>query len=150
MTTFTRGDFLSKRGVAVITDSLTFVGTGGVDPVVVDGLPIMVGPFITTVDGTQATKQNVPRIATSGLIQKWRPPKAGSVIGITGTFVTALLTGQHVTFTLVRGATANTTVVLNLTSGERSDSATYAKGAVPFTAGQLLGVQAEWAAMTTD
>jgi len=149
MTTFTRGDFLSKRGVAVITDSLTFVGTGGVDPAVVDGLPHVIS-YVTTMDGTQATAQNTSRLAVGSAVKSWRAPKAGSVIGITGTMGTVLATGEHVTFTLKRGATANTTVILNLTSGEKSDSATFAKGAVAFTAGQLLGVVAEWAALDTE
>ena len=153
-----RGDFIEHSGAAVVTDSLTFVGSGGIDTVnapikhgattiITHGLVTNVG-LGNSVDGKLAmlayhhtaagTDSSTPMHSLGATATHYGPmPKAGSVVGWNW-HVTAALTGtETIGLALQVGATASVVVVSGVTSAS-SGYASFAKDAVAFAAGKKL------------
>lgn len=160
-----RGDFLSKRGTQVITDSLTYTGTGGVD---VDSAAIksgtteiLNGTGLTNVelgDSVDGNRVAIPfKVAAitagdtgadlgeaglcgSATITDWVAPKAGSVIAISLNGNTDVETG-HVSAIAVVGATDTALIAELNTTDAAAATATAAKDANAFAAGKALSVK---------
>jgi hypothetical protein len=139
-----RGDFLSKRGAQVITDSLTYTGTGGVDGCSlgdnVDGQKILI-PFKEAITaGDTGNDLGDAGLCGSATCTKWAAPKAGSVVGLSIYAPTAVATG-HITATVYVGSTSTGFSVTLNTTVTHSAVATQAKDTDTFAAGKLLSVK---------
>ena len=157
-----RGDFCEKRGAAVITDSLTFVGSGGIDTVnapikhgattlithnlvtnaglgnSVDGKVVMLNYFHTAAGTDTAT----PMHSRGATLTHWGPmPRAGSIVGIAA-HITGALVGatDHITFAATVDGAASTVITLTCTATSVK-YAQFAKDLVAFAAGKTIGMQ---------
>jgi hypothetical protein len=167
MTNYTRGDYSGKRGVAVTTDSLTFIGTGGVDvkgggdiksgatslmnstgllTENVDGQIMALGPWTLQVaDTITGTVMSMNGATNPEMVV----PKAGSVVGATIFANTVLATDMHVSCTVFVGATATT---FTATLGVSGSDATYTnqdKDTDAFAAGKAITIKAYSDTMVT-
>jgi len=165
MASYTRGDFSGKRGTQVITDSLTFTGTGGVD---VDSAPLKSGTTTimnnTGMDNValgsavseqrmslHASKQIGATVTGSIIGQMWTPA-AGALIGLDMYLSTACTVG-HATVTVYIGATASTTFVYNVNTAAgdtRSDYTWKPGGDGSFAAGKRVSIQVNSDTVTTS
>lgn len=138
MTTFTRGDFSGKRGVAHITDNNTWIGDGGLNNVAL-------GATVSEQRMAIGFSKQVVDTLTGDVIGQFRAPAAGALIGMSFYARTVCSTG-HGTLTAYVGATASTTFVLDYStaggSGDtRSESTWVAAGGGNFAAGKRISVQ---------
>ena len=163
-----RGDFIEHSGAAVVTDSLTFVGSGGIDTVnapikhgattiinhnlvtnaglgnSVDGKVVMLS-YYHTCAGTDTATAMHSRGAT---LTHWgKMPRAGSIVGLSA-YVTATPVGGHATFSVVIGATASTVAKVRV-GATSTPYAQFAKDLVGFAAGKTIGLQFVCATLTT-
>ena len=166
MADYARGDYSGKRGTQVITDSLTFTGTGGVDvsnggdiksgttsmmnstglvTENVDGMVVAL-PFILTIDATSATGTKMKFAGSTNTYAV--PYKSGSVVGLGVSAHTAFGASRHATFTVYNGTTT-TGFAANLTATDQVTKVSQNKDTDAFSAGAKLNVLCEHASMTT-
>jgi hypothetical protein len=169
--THTRGDFLAKNGDTVITDSLTFCGSGGVDISAggdifngtttilntttldnvelgdsVDGHLMSIGPFHKQMADTIAA--TAAKLCGSTNTQ-FIATKPGSLRGLACSAATALGAG-HVTVTVYIGATASTNLVLKLGTGTQTTYTSLEKDTDTFAAGKAITVKMKCDNATTS
>ena len=150
MTDHVRGDLLSKRGTGVITNDMTFIGTGGLDPSVVDGQ--IIGPycFETTVNATTAAGVATKRTDHTTFVAHTMP-KNGSIVALALQSDQTFSTNQSCSALVKIGSTISTTCLVAMTSNAQSAYTTFAKGATGcvFSAGQQITVNFVHTSMTT-
>jgi len=159
-----RGDFIEKRGSAVVTDSLTYVGAGGVDvdsapiksgttaivnatgissvsidPATVDGVVHMYHFGGVTINATDAAVR-LPPLGESVTTLRYSLPKAGSVVHIAA-FGNTACTAGHATFTVWIGTTTTGFGATINTTASQVATATQAKDTDTFAAGKTLGIK---------
>jgi len=132
---FTRGDFLAKRGTAVITNDLTFVGDGGVNvaqaPIKsgtttlinttgglasqdVDGQKIFI-PFGQLNITTNLAATVIPPLGGNTTLTEVLMDRAGSLLGVSARLNAAITAGSISIFPTINGTT-KLTATLNTTS----------------------------------
>lgn len=168
MTTYTRGDYSGKRGVTVVTDSLTFVGTGGVDldsanikngtttvlnsttlnnielGANVDGQLVAL-PFAKVLDATGTVTMMGFSASTSTYAVA---PRAGSVVGLSVSAHTAHGASRHATFTVYVGTTS-TGFAATIPASAQTTVVSQVKDTDAFAAGKKLNIKVAHASLTT-
>jgi hypothetical protein len=150
----------AQRGVAAYTKNLTWVGSGGIDtaqgPVKHGATTIITHNLVTnaalgnSVDGkvvnfsyfhtAQGTDTATAMHTRGSTLVSWGPmPRAGSIVAISGFVTAALAATDHVTFSVVIGATASTVAKLSMTQTSAA-YVQFAKDLIPFAAGKKIGV----------